>query len=544
MISRYQSATRDKIQALRERKRVEKSQLDYLIIALCPVLIMLLVGSLVFFLIQVFYDGQTAGGIRWVMFWFVMAIVLVARIGIEQSASHATIYGACLAVATWLYLMKTHPAFLLGIALLGLVWFAAHKLVTDCTLIDEDADSSKQGLLKAESSPKGRPQPQKRQKSAQRTKKPKAPRSTMPGRWVLYFSLAALPLYGLGQIVVRFGSQGSANTGLSNLFVYLAAACALLLATSFLGLRRYLRQRSVIMPAPIARTWLTSGAWLALVVLVVALFLPRPGAGQAWLTLGQSAQAAVGKASQVALKFNPTGSGEGREGREAGELRPDADPAAQGGQGPETGQNGSNPGSRAAQQSQASRQGPSNSPTPDSSTPDTASNAGSGRWIEWLIYGIFFLALCILAYRNRHAIAKVLAALWRAITEWFQWQRKARPEEAIKAQRNRHRAKKPKPFRSYRNPFQQNDAQDWSAEALIRHTYEALQSWASEAGMNPTPQETPVEQTRKLAEADPRLSPYAPLLGAHYTLLAYSQRVPANLDRTGLRAIWEVLSQH
>src|SRR5277367_5054661 len=124
-----------------------KTLADYMIISISPVLIMLLVGSLCFFLIEVFFRGAAIGSVRWVMFWFVMAVVLVSRIGLEQGTNQAMIYGLALAGATWIYLIRIHPAFILGMILLGLVWWCAHKLTWDCTLIDEDEDASGSGLL-------------------------------------------------------------------------------------------------------------------------------------------------------------------------------------------------------------------------------------------------------------------------------------------------------------------------------------------------------------------------------------------------------------
>src|ERR1035441_2968519 len=124
-----------------------KTLADYMVIGISPVLIMLLVGSLSFFLIQVFYRGEAVQSVRWVVFWFVMAVVLVSRIGIEQGTGQAAVYGLALAAATWLYLIRIHPAFILGMILLGVVWWCAHKLTWDCTLIDEDEDASGGGLL-------------------------------------------------------------------------------------------------------------------------------------------------------------------------------------------------------------------------------------------------------------------------------------------------------------------------------------------------------------------------------------------------------------
>src|ERR1041385_53005 len=95
-------------------EKPQKTFADYIVIAISPALIMLLVGSLAFFLIQVFYRGETVHGIRWLMFWFVLAIVLVSRIAIEQGKGQARFFGAALAGATWLYLTYTLKTPVLG----------------------------------------------------------------------------------------------------------------------------------------------------------------------------------------------------------------------------------------------------------------------------------------------------------------------------------------------------------------------------------------------------------------------------------------------
>src|ERR1700749_746380 len=96
---------------------------DYLVTGISPVVVLFLGGSLTFFLVEVFFRGEAIGSVRWVMFWFVMAVVLVSRIGIEQGVGHASVYGLGLAAATWLYLVRIHPAFILGMILLGIVWW-------------------------------------------------------------------------------------------------------------------------------------------------------------------------------------------------------------------------------------------------------------------------------------------------------------------------------------------------------------------------------------------------------------------------------------
>ncbi|HEX7653236.1 MAG TPA: hypothetical protein VF607_07000, partial [Verrucomicrobiae bacterium] len=304
-------------------QRPSPTAADYLVITLSPLLIMLMVGSLCYFLISLFFHGETIGGVRWVMFWFVLAIVAVARIGIEQGRSRAAIYGAGLAVATWLYLLTVHPAYLLGMFLLGVVWWAAHKLVWDCTLVDESEDASGSGLLATEDSlvsPKAWMQKIRASSRQLKISPATEPTPHTPGIWVVYFSLIALPVFGLGQRLLPDNDPLKQQAGFKYLLVYLAAAFGLLLTTSFLGLRRYLRQRYLAMPASIAAGWLRLGVGVAVFVLVGALLLPRPGVGAAWNGLRGEVDHTLQRASDYALSFSPHGQGPGRESTAPSQL--------------------------------------------------------------------------------------------------------------------------------------------------------------------------------------------------------------------------------
>ena len=301
-----------------------KSLADWLVISLSPVLVMLLVGSLCFFLIEVFYRGQAVGSVRWVMFWFVLAVVLVSRIGIEQGAGHAAGYGILLALATWFYLVRIHPAFILGALLLAIVWWCAHKLTWDCTLIDEDEDASGGGLLSTVYNRTGFKLFGKKsvtRKAPVKTVKAAAATPHAPGQWVVWFSVAAIPLFGIGQMLLPREDNAARQGGFVYLFVYVTAALGLLLTTSFLGLRRYLRQRYLTMPDMMAFGWIRFGGGVAVLVLVGALLLPRPGATAAWQSLGYHVNYRLHQASEYAAPVWPAWPGPRPPRQRSGQVR-------------------------------------------------------------------------------------------------------------------------------------------------------------------------------------------------------------------------------
>ncbi len=190
-------------------RKPQKTAADYMVVALSPALIMGLVGSICFFLIEVFYQGPMGGGARWVMFWFVIAIVLVSRIAIEQSSEHAAVYGLALAAAVWLYLARMTPSYLLSIVLLGIVWFCANKLVWDCTLIDDDEDASGQGLLQ-------KPEAETKIKSPSKTKRKRARIKFAGTLGRLFFACSAAAVWDwTGFTAFQRGGFASVGPGIS-----------------------------------------------------------------------------------------------------------------------------------------------------------------------------------------------------------------------------------------------------------------------------------------------------------------------------------------
>ncbi|MEX2176081.1 MAG: hypothetical protein WD872_17095, partial [Pirellulaceae bacterium] len=129
-------------------RRTPETLADYLVVAICPALIMLLVGSLMFFLVEVFYQGQFQGRLTFVLAMFVLAVVCIARIAMEEGKAYATLYALPIAVLVGIALMRFVPGSgMFSLTVMAIVWGAAHKLTWDCTLIDDTQDASGEGLL-------------------------------------------------------------------------------------------------------------------------------------------------------------------------------------------------------------------------------------------------------------------------------------------------------------------------------------------------------------------------------------------------------------
>ncbi|MBI2826423.1 MAG: DUF4129 domain-containing protein [Planctomycetia bacterium] len=324
--------------------RPQPTLADYMAIAISPALIMVLVGSLSFFLLHVFYSGEYASRLHWVTGCFVFAAVLISRVSIEEGAERASLFGLALGVVAALAMIRfvNHPWW--AWLVLGIIWWCASHLVWNCTLVDDAEDASGEGLLEAAGldaalstepavappTAKGKPDTAARKSPGANRKREAAPpqtpseatprplwrraldwwqgqrkRTAPPGLWVVYFSLAALPIFGIGQIFIPKDDRAYAFRLACQ---YVGSGLGLLLMTSFLGLRRYLRQRKLEMPVEMAGAWLGVGGAMAVAILIVAALVPRPNAEYAISSLSGM----LGSPSRQASPYSPMRSDPGQ----------------------------------------------------------------------------------------------------------------------------------------------------------------------------------------------------------------------------------------
>ncbi|MCS7236873.1 MAG: hypothetical protein NZ899_01230 [Thermoguttaceae bacterium] len=321
--------------------RPRPSLIDFVLAVLNPVLIMLLLGSLLFFLVDVFYRGQYSGRLHWVLALFVMATVLITRIAMEQDEARAGGYAVALGLVTLAALerfVEFGGAFksfstLINLGLMVLVWWAAHRLTKECTAAEGQGPPLEGSLWEVawgraltglgwrrqeQEAEAGKPEeegltvsPGEQSADVLSGRKKRLGTRHTPGVWVLYVSLVALPLFGLGELLGGASRVERRGWLLLLLATYLASAFALLLSTSFLNLRRYVRARRLDMPEEMTATWLIWGAGLIIVALAVAWIVPRPtpiyiGARISdWVTSPRTTSSPVAPPGEAATNSRP-----------------------------------------------------------------------------------------------------------------------------------------------------------------------------------------------------------------------------------------------
>lgn len=552
--------------------RPRKSLADYLVIAVSPALIMALVGSLVFFLLEILYAGRYYAHLQWILFFFVFGAVLIARISMEGDIAHrAGLYAAILGLVTWLAMLRfveyppDHPvaewAWAINLGLIVLIWWCAHRLTRDCTLVDDTVDASGTGLLELTGFAKDSERDAAAENATaesdegasglsgwwrryRRYREEKSKKPHAPGTWVVYFSLAALPLYGLGQTQIPPDESERRVYVFRLLLVYAASGLGLLLTTCFLGLRRYLRQRNLRMPAAMTGAWLLFGAAIIAGMLLVAALLPRPGAATpmlAWTGLFQSpdldAEGGLrnkGPDGDDQGKANPADEKDGKgaddkdKGNQVDGPKDDKDKGAA--------SSGKKKGDKGKAATKQGSRGP-RQPAPDSPLSKFAAI------LKWIVLGIVLLVIAFLLLRSglrflanftqwaRNLLA-ALQAWWNGLATLFMQTPRSTTEAAVPP------PTPPREWSSFRDPFLTGEADEMSAARLLRYTYEALEAWARDRDLGRQARETPLEFAERLAGEFDELDNHIRRLVGWYAHLAYARGKAPAVSRDVLREFW------
>ncbi len=596
--------------SLRSNGKSEKHRptlADWIVTAISPALIVGLVGSLVFFLVEILYAGKYESRLLWTLFFFVVGIVLVARISIEIDAGRAAVYGLVLAGVSWIALMAfiEYPndshmapfAPFINLFLMGVVWWCAHKLTWDCTFIDEKREASGQGILAAAGLEKRvATQGQARDQDIRRKEEAPEPDPNLsllerwkhyrewrknkphtPGISVVWFSLAALPIFGLGQALIPAGDAARRGFTFWLAAVYVASGLGLLLTTSFLGLRRYLRQRKLHMPQAMTGAWLGLGAALVLGFIVVAALLPRPysetpiwalkrigskdrdasknaqlndGAGKGQGNAGNQTKPGDGKAT--AQKGDPGGKGDDGKSKQGSGKKQDGDG------GGDSGKDGSGQDGRKEGDEQRDNRGDSskdqNSDSKDGSDsdrrfPDTKLGNALEKvttFLKWILFIV--IALVVLAFVFRGALKHLgqfmpwARNLLESLQAWWArfWGKK--DDNVVTDMEVVPTNPRSRPFTSFSNPFGDGTGEGRSVEELIEYSFAALEAWASDRNHPRRLDETPLEFAARLSNTFLSLQSHAQKLAVLVVRLAYANgNMPPDARET-LEFFWDHLT--
>jgi hypothetical protein len=576
----------------------DRTLADYVAIAISPVLIIGLVGSLVFFLVEVLLGPRYPGQLLWILFFAVFGAVLVSRISMSTDiAERAGIYGLILGVLVWIALMvyvkypaESHLAgydWLINAFLIVVTWWSAHRLTRDSTLIDDKADTSG-GLLEAaglDNDPSAKPGTISDQERKQRRRDPRgihgwvarllryheraAKLPHAPGVWVVYFSLAALPLFGVGQSLIPGDHVARRRYAFWLMSVYVACGLGLLLTTSFLSLRRTLRQRGLKMPITMTAVWLTGGALIIVVLLTLGALIPRPSPEYALIDLHALVSAKEREGSKHAQgkgwakdkgdvapgERDPADAKSGAQGKQktAGDnaksqssgKKGDKQAGKQGdkrGSGQEEGKgDDQQPGQEEGEQDEGST--PPSEP-PSNPLPEVGSFLVT--LLKWIIIAAIVLIIVFLVGR---AVLRYLANFtdWaRRLLEGFRgfwhrllnWWRGPLPEAKLDEP---EAAEPPRPFATFIDPFATGEAERMSPAELVRYSFDALLGWANDRGHARQVGETPLEFADRLSMEFPALEHAALHLATVYAGLAYARREPTAAEVDELRGFWRLL---
>ncbi len=544
-------------------------------------------------------------------------------------AGRSGLYAALLGGLTWLALTLyvqfpagttvAHFGWLINLGLIGIIWWSAYRLTWDCTLIDEEEDSSGVGLLDAagldqskgweENELEADNPPDKKKKKGgwaawwerfqeyqeQQKKKPKA-----HGIWVVYFSLAALPLFGIGQSLIPPEDLEKRRWVFWLMGFYVASGLGLLLTTAFLNLRRYLRQRNLPMPTLLTGSWLMVGAILIGALLLIGAFIPRPypeysllpGVSKVtspdrkpspWALLKDSAVKGEGTPGEGLEKNENAPQGQGQKGEsQPGEGQKPSSGSNQGdsssensqgdpqsgdssgkGEGNRSGQSGQNQKTSSSQGK--TQKGTENQKETDKENDSEPNQSGSTQqapsgtqssppWIQsiaqilkWIVLALIVLMVLFFLLRSGLNFLANFTFWARGLLNWFQnfwnslWNWNTTKKESQNAGPTSRKTNRVRPFSWYKDPFLIGTAEQMSTVEVIRYSFQALEAWAREHQLERPGDETPSEFARRLGQEVPELKPVVRKLAKHYVTVAYAPFMLEEECWEDLRQFWLTL---
>lgn len=532
---------------------------DLLTDVVLPLLLFVMVGSLLFFIVDV--HSALANGptrlLRWVFFCFTLAVVGIARIKARDGSWSATPFALGLTGAMglfgWMYSFGggalgggyggENPvrSVMLLYATIAFVWWSANYIVASTTLSPDDVAVDEREALTSDAW------------EAQGARAEAVRCRPHPGRAVIVLSAVAVAIFGLGHRELA-GNPQFAGHAFWCMVVYSLTALAVLSLTALSGLQLYARSRGTRLPASVPAVWLALAGPLVAGIVAAALVSPRLAPQpNSW-----APRVVVGGLGQTELSHAPV---EGmRDSRRPGATQSQrADQRSTGNNGPRSqspqgqqadgqqgqggkasgsgqgagGEGGSSGQGRGGQGGQGSQQGRSSQGRKQAGTKSGGQSGGLPHNAGGGLAGVLGKLLGVLL-----VLAAVGYGLWRlAKAGW--WRRLRWPART---------PREPAPYVPTRDPFvdpfgPRSPLRGQPPAEVVRHVYRAFGAYCELAGHARRPDVTAREF---LAELPPSTSNWRGHIEDLTWLYEAAEYTPESVDESclpQLRECWAALMQ-
>ncbi len=555
---------------------------DWLTEVAIPVCVFGLLGSLLYYLIEVratLAGELSVGPLRWVVFWFLLACIGIARIRTKYGgAAIAGYYSALLAGAiilfVWVYTTRLGAfygganqgrvmALLFNWSLVGVVWWAASAVTREATLEENVETQLEGGLWTLLAEEWQYPDPQDRAPDSEVDHAKVRPRH--PGRLVLWVSLAALVLFAVGQRTI--GGEGEhARTSFWCMSAYVLFALLLLALTNLSALRIQVRRRGISLAPAVSPAWMTASALVVIAIVIFSAAMPRsptpegqprPLVVPQWLTDSRRPGMEQGPAQGMGPQGRrPGGEQEGAadrgdDRRATAEEGARTERTAQGDEGTggrmvgREGEGGGGRGRGSGEgegEARETRSGePQPQPRPRPEMPDLA------RLLLWLLLIAAAGAVLYFLWVHRRSVregvrglaripaylAERLARLWRRLLAWL-----SRLGLPVRAATEGNLPEDP-----FVDIFARGLDATLRPSEVVRYVYRAFQVWAARGGHARRDDQTALEFLHSLP---PRLhlpDQAAERLTRAYVLASYSPHEVTEAQVRGARETWVMMKQ-
>jgi len=568
--------------APRRRSADSGGGFDWLTEVAIPICVFGLLGSLLYYLIEVratLAGPGAVGPLRWVVFWFLLACIGIARIrtrygGAGIAGYYSVLLAGAMLLFVWVYTGRVGGfyggggsrwiALLFNWALVGVVWWAATAVTREATL-EENVETQLEGGLWTLLADEWRyPEPEDHPADEEIDHAQVRPRH--PGRLVLWVSLAALVLFAVGQRTTGSQSQ-HARTAFWCMSAYVLFALLLLALTNLSALRMQVRRRGISLAPAVTPAWIAASSIVVLLIVVFSASMPRaeaPGEPQfitvpQWLTDNRR----PGMEQGPAQGLGPRGQAPGEGKQQSGAREPGGDEQGPGEQRGERGE-GERPGEGAGGifgQWQAPGAGGEGQGAGSGQGEDRGQSAQQPRSQPWasllddltplarllliLLLAMAAIALLYFMWLHRQAIRRGLrrvAAHLREVAAWIAerirqlLQRLRLPTWGTAREGNL-------PADPFVDIFQRGlDAQLEPAE-VVRYVYRAFQAYAAMGGYERRDDQTALEFLDSLPPALELPNRGAQRLTRAYVLATYSPREVTRRQVEGVRETWRIMSE-